>query len=51
MGYDKKLAQKKQWRIPEARLLTIAALFGSIGMWCGMYLFHHKTKLEYNQQP
>ena len=44
MGYHKKLAQKKRWRIPEARLFTIAALLGSIGMWFGMYLFHHKTK-------
>lgn len=44
MSHDKKLAQEKHWRVPEARLFTIAALFGSIGIWSGMYLFHHKTK-------
>lgn len=41
---DKKKARKNLWRIPEATLLTIAALGGSIGILAGMYLFHHKTK-------
>ena len=41
---DKKKAPKNLWRIPEATLLTIAALGGSIGILAGMYLFHHKTR-------
>ena len=41
---DKKKAQKNLWRIPEATLLTVAALGGSIGVLAGMYLFHHKTR-------
>lgn len=41
---DKRMAQKKLWRIPEATLLTAAAFGGSIGALAGMYLFRHKTK-------
>lgn len=41
---DKKKARKNLWRIPEATLLTMAALGGSIGILAGMYLFHHKTR-------
>ena len=41
---DKTKARKQLWRIPEATLLTVAALGGSIGVLTGMYLFHHKTR-------
>ena len=41
---DKRKAQKKKWRIPEATLMGTAALGGSIGGLLGMYLFRHKTK-------
>ena len=41
---DKRKAQKKLWRIPEATLLTVAAIGGSIGSLLGMYTFRHKTK-------
>ena len=41
---DKYKAKKKLWRIPEATLITIAALGGSIGSLIGMYLVRHKTK-------
>ena len=41
---DKRRAQKKLWRIPEATLITIAILGGSAGSLLGMRLFHHKTK-------
>lgn len=41
---DKRKAQKKLWRIPEATLLGIAAIGGSIGSLAGMYLFRHKTR-------
>ena len=41
---DKRMAQKKLWRIPEATLMTVAAIGGSIGSLLGMYTFRHKTK-------
>jgi len=41
---DKHKARKKLWRIPEATLITIAALGGSLGSLAGMYLFRHKTR-------
>ena len=44
MLVDKRKAKKKLWRIPEAPLLTIAALGGSVGSLIGMYTFRHKTK-------
>lgn len=41
---DKRRAQKNRWRIPEATLMTIAALGGSLGSLAGMQLFRHKTR-------
>lgn len=41
---DKKKAQRGAWRIPEATLMLLAALGGSIGSLLGMYWFRHKTK-------
>ena len=41
---DKYKAKKKLWRIPEATLMGIAALGGSLGSLLGMYTFRHKTK-------
>ncbi len=41
---DKQKAKKKQWRIPEATLMGIAAVGGSVGVLIGMYAFRHKTK-------
>lgn len=41
---DKEKAKKRLWRIPEATLLTVAALGGSIGYLAGMKVFHHKTR-------
>lgn len=41
---DKHKAKKKQFRIPEATLMGVAALGGSIGALAGMYLVRHKTK-------
>lgn len=43
-GIDKKRAIKKEWRIPEKVLLTVALVGGSLGALIGMYFFHHKTK-------
>ena len=44
MHADKKKARRSAWRIPEATLLGIAAIGGSIGAMVGMVLFRHKTK-------
>lgn len=41
---DKHKAKKKQCRIPEATLMGIAAVGGSVGVLIGMYTFRHKTK-------
>lgn len=41
---DKIKAKRGAWRIPEATLLTVAAIGGSLGTFLGMYLFRHKTK-------
>ena len=41
---DKKKAIAHQWRIPEATLMTVAALGGSIGSLISMYTFRHKTR-------
>ena len=42
-GIDKLKAKKGKWRIPEAILLLLAIVGGSIGAWCGMKVWHHKT--------
>ena len=43
-GIDKQKAIRKQWRIPEAQLLAVAAIGGSAGALLGMQFFHHKTR-------
>ncbi len=42
-GIDKLKAKKGKWRIPEATLLLLAVVGGSIGAWLGMKVWHHKT--------
>ena len=42
-GIDKLKAKKGKWRIPEATLLLLAIVGGSIGAWIGMKVWHHKT--------
>lgn len=41
---DKYKARKNLWRIPEAALITVAILGGSIGSLLGMYMVRHKTR-------
>ena len=41
---DKRKAKKNRWRIPEATLMGVAALGGSIGALAGMHLVRHKTQ-------
>lgn len=43
-GLDKQKAKRHKWRIPEATLLGVAFLGGSIGAFLGMQVFHHKTR-------
>lgn len=43
-GYDKLMAKKNGWRIPEVRLVLVGLLGGGLGMTAGIYLFRHKTK-------
>ena len=47
MGIDKQKAKAHAWRIPEKTLFLVSLLGGSLGTWCGMYLFRHKTKHWY----
>ena len=42
-GIDKLKAKRGKWRIPEATLLLLAIIGGSIGAWCGVKVWHHKT--------
>ncbi len=44
MLVDKYKARNGLWRIPEATLMGVAALGGSVGSLIGMYLVRHKTK-------
>lgn len=44
MLVDKYKARNGLWRIPEATLMGVAALGGSIGSLAGMYLVRHKTQ-------
>lgn len=41
---DKYKARKNRWRIPEAALMAVAALGGSVGSLLGMYTVRHKTR-------
>ena len=41
---DKLKAKRGAWRIPEATLIGVAAIGGSIGSLIGMKLFRHKTR-------
>lgn len=43
-GVDKWKARSGRWRVPEATLMGLAALGGSVGAWLAMQLFHHKTQ-------
>ncbi len=42
-GIDKLKAKRGKWRTPEATLLLLAIVGGSIGAWTGMKVWHHKT--------
>ena len=44
MLLDKRCAIQGRRRIPEATLMGVAAVGGSVGVFMGMYLFRHKTR-------
>lgn len=43
-GIDKYRARNGKWRIPEATLLMLVVVGGSIGAWLGMKVWHHKRR-------
>ena len=43
-GFDKAKARKHKWRIPEASLIGLAIVGGSLGALAGMWIFHHKIR-------
>ncbi|WP_254434132.1 DUF1294 domain-containing protein [Halobacillus sp. Marseille-Q1614] len=44
MGYDKKQARERKWRISEKTLWLLALFGGAAGAAAGMQVFRHKTK-------
>jgi len=44
---DKYRSVHKKWRIRERSIFLIAFLGGGIGVYCGMYLYKHKTSHKY----
>lgn len=42
-GLDKWKSKRAKWRIPEATLIWMAVLGGSVGALLGIRLWHHKT--------
>ncbi len=44
MLLDKYKAKNNLWRIPEATLMGVALIGGSVGSLIGMYTVRHKTK-------
>ena len=44
MTADKLFAKSGDFRVSENKLLGIAAIGGSIGVWLAMYTVRHKTK-------
>jgi uncharacterized membrane protein YsdA (DUF1294 family) len=51
MGYDKRKAIRggATERTPEGFIFFLAALFGSLGVYAGMFLFRHKIRKWYFQ--
>lgn len=44
IGYDKKQAKNKNWRVPEKNIFFLAFFGAAAGVFAGMMYFRHKTK-------
>ena len=42
-GIDKLKVKKGKWSVPETTQLLLAIIGGSVGAWCGVRVWHHKT--------
>lgn len=47
VSLDKFKAKNKLWRIPERSFFLLSILGGSIGVYIGLFIFHHKTRNWY----
>ncbi len=44
---DKQRAFRNHERTPEGKIFFSAVCFGALGVWIGMFIFHHKTQKWY----
>lgn len=44
MAFDKSLARKQQFRVPEKLIFVWALIGGSVGIFLGSQIFKHKTR-------
>jgi uncharacterized membrane protein YsdA (DUF1294 family) len=47
VGFDKKKSFEQGERSPEVLFFLLAVLFGSLGVFLGIFVFHHKTRKVY----
>ncbi|MBI5530024.1 MAG: DUF1294 domain-containing protein [Candidatus Doudnabacteria bacterium] len=47
VGIDKRKSVNDSERLPEVNFFLMSAAFGSLGIFLGMYFFHHKTRKAY----
>lgn len=45
-AFDKQAAERRQWRVPERRLLMLATLGGTPGAIAAQQILRHKTRKE-----
>ena len=44
IGFDKQQAKHQRKRVSEKTLLLLSLMFGSFGIYVGVFVFQHKTK-------
>lgn len=47
VGVDKRRSVHESERLPEVNFFLMSTVFGSLGIFLGMYYFHHKTRKAY----